>query len=237
MKVFLDTEFIAGFHKPLFGKRRHFIDLISIGLVDDTGRTYYAISKDFDPADADEWVKANVLAPLVTDWVKSHHGDSRNEAIWAVNSSDVVKNVRTVQRIIGKTNKQIADDVRWFVYGQALEQGEGLDGMDADVKYWLSQNSIEFYAYYADYDWVLFCSLFGRMIDLPEGFPMYCRDLKQQLDERGINQEWKRAIAPDPEGEHNALVDAQWNKLLHDKIEKLSKDYSLIGSLVNPAKY
>jgi hypothetical protein len=25
--------------------------------------------------------------------------------------------------------------------------------------------------------------LFGRMIDLPKGFPMYCKDLKQMLDE------------------------------------------------------
>jgi len=24
MKYFIDTEFIEGFHKPLFGKRRHF---------------------------------------------------------------------------------------------------------------------------------------------------------------------------------------------------------------------
>lgn len=32
MKYFLDTEFIEGFHKPLFGKRRHFIDLISIAI-------------------------------------------------------------------------------------------------------------------------------------------------------------------------------------------------------------
>ena len=35
MKYFFDTEFIEGFHKPLFGKRRHHIDLISIGIVDE----------------------------------------------------------------------------------------------------------------------------------------------------------------------------------------------------------
>ncbi len=42
----------------------------------------------------------------------------------------------------------------------------------------------EIYGYYADYDWVLLCSLFGRMIDLPKGFPMYCIDLKQIIDEK-----------------------------------------------------
>src|SRR6185312_9353369 len=48
MRYFIDTEFIEGFHKPLFGKKRHFIDLISIGIVCKDGREFYAISKDFD---------------------------------------------------------------------------------------------------------------------------------------------------------------------------------------------
>jgi len=38
MKYFLDTEFIEGFRKPLFSKRRHFIDLISVGVVAEDGR-------------------------------------------------------------------------------------------------------------------------------------------------------------------------------------------------------
>ena len=48
MKYFLDTEFIEGFHKPLFGKKRHFIDLISIGIVCEDGREYYAVSNEFN---------------------------------------------------------------------------------------------------------------------------------------------------------------------------------------------
>lgn len=60
-KYFIDTEFIEGFYKPLFGKKRHFIDLISIGIVCDDGREYYAISKEFNVSDADEWVKENVF--------------------------------------------------------------------------------------------------------------------------------------------------------------------------------
>jgi len=67
----------------------------------------------------------------------------------------------------------------------------------------------EFWGYYCDYDWVVFCWLFGSMIDLPKGWPMYCRDLKQSLDESG------RKSIPKPEGEHNALVDANWNEQLY----------------------
>lgn len=50
----------------------------------------------------------------------------------------------------------------------------------------------EFYAYYGAYDWVVFCKIFGRMIDLPKKFPMYVRDLKQILDEKieTISDNW-----------------------------------------------
>ncbi len=37
----------------------------------------------------------------------------------------------------------------------------------------------EFWAYYADYDWVVLCQLFGTMMDLPAHWPMFCMDIKQ----------------------------------------------------------
>ena len=83
----------------------------------------------------------------------------------------------------------------------------------------------EFYAYYADYDWVVFCQLFGRMVDLPEHFPKFCMDLKQMMVERDLSKEWKQDMCPDPEGEHNALVDANWNKRLYQCI--FDHDYAV----------
>ena len=66
----------------------------------------------------------------------------------------------------------------------------------------------EFWAYFADYDWVVFCQLYGRMIELPEGFPMYCNDLKQLMHERHID---KDDLPQQSEGsEHDALADARW---------------------------
>ena len=52
MNYFLDTEFLEGTQKTLFGKSKPTIDLISIGIVAEDGREYYAISKDFNLKEA-----------------------------------------------------------------------------------------------------------------------------------------------------------------------------------------
>lgn len=65
----------------------------------------------------------------------------------------------------------------------------------------------EFWAYFADYDWVVLCQLFGRMVDLPKGFPMWCRDLKQRMADRGVAREW---LPPQTGAAHSAIDDARW---------------------------
>lgn len=77
----------------------------------------------------------------------------------------------------------------------------------------------EFWAYYADYDWVVLCQLFGRMIDLPKGWPMYCRDIKQWCDSLGNPKLPKQESA-----EHNALADALWNKRAWEFLASHSKE-------------
>lgn len=63
----------------------------------------------------------------------------------------------------------------------------------------------EFWAYYSDYDWVALCQLYGRMVDLPDSWPMFCRDVKQLCVDRG-NPE----LPPREGTEHHALQDARW---------------------------
>lgn len=70
-----------------------------------------------------------------------------------------------------------------------------------------SKSKPEFWAYYADYDWVALCQLFGTMMDLPEGWPKYCRDVKQLCDALG-NPKLPEMIGQ----EHNALADAVWTR-------------------------
>ena len=55
VRFFFDCEFIED------GRT---IDLVSIGVVDETGREFYAVSTEFDPAKAIDWVRRNVLDKL-----------------------------------------------------------------------------------------------------------------------------------------------------------------------------
>ena len=55
MRYFFDTEFIED------GLT---IDLVSIGVIDEEGREFYAVSTEFDPGKAGPWVRANVLDKL-----------------------------------------------------------------------------------------------------------------------------------------------------------------------------
>jgi hypothetical protein len=61
----------------------------------------------------------------------------------------------------------------------------------------------EFWTYFGAYDWVVLCQLFGRMIDLPKGWPMYTMDLKQFAKMLGDPQ-----LPEQGKGEHHALADA-----------------------------
>jgi hypothetical protein len=73
---------------------------------------------------------------------------------------------------------------------------------------------VELWSYFSDYDHVLLCWLFGRMVDLPDGMPMYTLDLKQLMYHIGVAKE----DIPIQKGEaaHDALKDARYHKELYD---------------------
>lgn len=86
----------------------------------------------------------------------------------------------------------------------------------------------EFWAYYADYDWVALCQLYGRMIDLPPGWPKFCRDLQQVRSEGGYDLPEQTSV------EHNALTDAIWAKEAWEflrLVEQVDRASAVIRSL------
>jgi len=217
-KFYLDTEFHE-FNKPvkLLGiplRRVETIDLISIGIVSENGREYYAICNEFDLEEAwkNQWLRENVLKSIhkelcakVGVYGKTYHPN--------VFEPFTQKSMRFLLKSYGKSKRNIANEILHFIGQVPLTQSEGT--AEAAVE----STPPEFYAYFADYDWVVFCWLFGRMIDLPKGFPFYCMDLKQMMVENGLGGEWKQINCPDPVNEHNALADAKWNRKLHKQIK------------------
>ena len=68
----------------------------------------------------------------------------------------------------------------------------------------------EFWADYASYDWVALCQLFGTMMDLPAGWPMFCNDVQQFAH---LLRNPKLPVQTD--GMHNALADAKHCKAIY----------------------
>lgn len=69
---------------------------------------------------------------------------------------------------------------------------------------------------YGSYDWVVFCQLFGKMIDLPDNFPMWTYDIQQ------LKHDLKVIDLPKQEkGEHNALEDARYNKIAYEYLREI----------------
>lgn len=226
MKYFLDTEFVEGTQAKTFlgfkiGETKPTIDLISIGIVAEDGREYYAISKDFNLKEAwnrfDEkiievdygfntksetkkvyWLRENVLYPIFVELFKKENqytwdSDYGNIGNFMHHMERSGKAFDIFERLIaryGKTNKQIADQVESFVYDAEVErigytQHKSLRPSFEFLLPKVGSNiNIEFYADYCSYDWVVFCWLFGKMIDLPKGFPMYCNDIQQLLKQK-----------------------------------------------------
>ncbi len=85
---------------------------------------------------------------------------------------------------------------------------------------------VEFWAYYADYDWVLLAQLFGPMVNLPASFPKLCFDLQQLWCTLG-----RPPVKPPPaEDAHHALADAHWNKKFYEAVKPY--DEAVVRGLV-----
>jgi hypothetical protein len=162
-RFFYDTEFM---------EEPGFLDLISIGVVGEDGREFYACNSNAKLNRANTWVKENVINQLPPM-------ENRGIGGWMTHY-----------------------EIRHTLLGFLMPS-------EADP--------VELWGYYADYDHVLLCWLFGPMIDLPKGMPMYTMDIKQlavSLDNPPLPKK--------PDDLHNALADAKWNRQAYQFLTSLS---------------
>lgn len=73
-----------------------------------------------------------------------------------------------------------------------------------------SDGKVAFWGFYSSYDFVCVAQLYHTMLEMPDGMPRYCMDLKQLSVMLGGPES-----PPKPVGAHDALVDARWNRDLH----------------------
>lgn len=151
MRIFFDTEFVDDGHT---------IQLISIGLVREDGKEYYA-------------------EPEETSRITT------NVAVLGPSGEWILQNV--IPHLTGpvKPRAKIAEEIAEFC----------------------GPRTPEFWAYYASYDWVCLCQLYGRMLDVPAHWPNFVNDIQSLRYLKRVR--WQ----PDQlETRHHALADARWNK-------------------------
>ena len=158
MRYFVDTEHTDD------GER---FELISIAIVCEDGREYYAAVDGYDPSAVTPWMEEHVLPKL----------PPLGDPLW-------------------KSRREIRNDLTEFVIG----------------------DDIEFWTMCAWSDWSLVVRLFGRFEDTPDSWPMACWDLWQLEAELGLTKEDR---LPEPEGVHDALIDARYHKRIYDSLRSL----------------
>ena len=146
MKYFIDTESIED------GET---IDLISIGIVAEDGREYYAVNKNCNFKKASDWVEENVLKPIGLNRLD---GANINER-------------RTTE----------ATRITWgYMKLREFIKIDLIDFLNPEL-----HEVSEFWARHGDSDWTAFHQLLGTTGDLPEWIPSHCRSVQQECDRLG----------------------------------------------------
>lgn len=185
-RFFYDTEFIED------GRT---IDLISIGIVDNDGREFYAVAEEIgeDPLYGricnHGWLMNNVVPFLPLDPAKKMRPPGLGPFSPYFHLDD------TGNMIMPR--RMIRNAVRDFL---APEESDG-------------PPQIELWASFGAYDHVVLAQLFGPMIKLPPGVPMFTHEFQQAWANAG-----HPVLPAQTEGEHNALEDARYLKKCYDAL-------------------
>lgn len=190
MKIWYDTEFLDD------GKT---IELISIGMVAEDGREFYAVTEDVaagalhDRVLHHPWLMKNVVPHLP---LRSRYAGEKTHQYYAPGTTgrsffhvDLDDNVVMPRRMI-------RNGVRDFLRGDD------------------ESDPVELWAWYAAYDHVVLAQLWGPMSNLPAGVPMWTNDLRQEVHRLGYPQE----LPVQATGHHNALDDARHVRVMHEHL-------------------
>lgn len=141
MKYFYDTE---------FKEDGRTVDLISIGIVAEDGREFYAVSNEFDTRRVarDWWLMENVMSSIEHEQFVAAEFDG----------SPLLRDI-FVTDPAAMSRKQMAMEIELFFQAGPTPP--------------------DLWAWYSAYDHICLAQLWGRMLDLPyDKVPMWTNDLK-----------------------------------------------------------
>ncbi len=207
-KVFFDTEF-TGLHQGT--------TLISIGLIADSGETFYAELNDYDSSQVDAWIKKNVIAnlklypPLI--------GEDEHFS-WAKGGQRVELRGNTAE-----VARYLAD---WFqdLFGGPLSwvdyENGGIDPVVPPEI--VEEPCIQIVSDCHHYDVVLFHNLWGHAFNVPGCVHYIPMDICPLFEINGVDPDINREeFAGMAEGaeKHNALWDARVIKACYGKLMEM----------------
>jgi hypothetical protein len=192
--LFFDTEF-TGLHQKT--------TLISIGILSECGRTFYAELTDYDKSELDEWLQTNVIANLMM-----HEPEVGEEEYYAATRHS--------------SNPHGND----LYESYSVQLRCNMPKLKDELSKWLSQfNHVKMWSDCLAYDWVLFCNIFGTARDLPSNVYYIPFDIATLMHEKGIDpdisrEEYSGICSTQAIQKHNALWDAQVIKKCYEKLIK-----------------
>jgi hypothetical protein len=204
-KLFIDFEF-TGLHQATTP--------ISLGIISECGKSFYAEFTDYDRTQLNDWLEENVIA---NTWVAINKPIT---SMGEVETKDLVNNNKWADvHVFGST-----DYIKPF-----LEE-------------WLSQfEEIVIWSDCLAYDWVLFCNIWGHAFNVPKNIFYIPMDICTLFEIKGIDPDISREdfsikdllenfktyfphrTFPKKNGlrKHNAFWDACVIRQCYDKLIKL----------------
>ena len=152
MKLFFDMEFT--------GLRQNTTP-ISIGIVSEGGKRFYAEFTDYDESQCDDWIKENVIKKLGAENIEF-------DSLYTLCDGSSFGNKR------------------WLKYNDSMEVAYGEKFYVIPfLRIWLNQfDTIQFVSDVCHYDFVLLIDLLtngGTALDLPENISAVCHDLNMDI--------------------------------------------------------
>lgn len=223
MKLFFDTEF-TGLHKDT--------TLISIGIVSEDGRRFYAELTDYNENQCNKWINENVVKNLHLPHIPWHSKCTEN-----------IKKLEEDGYVISQ-NPHIPREGALLEYDYFKSDNENMTALGDShwigiaLNEWLKQfDTIQFVSDVCHYDFVLLIDLItngGTALDLPLNISAACHDINQDISQHfGVTDAEafdmsREQIMNDLCGseaivtgdKHNSLYDAEVIRAIYKEIEK-----------------